>query len=83
MSIKVGDVISHSQASEWGVGKIIELSPDRVTIHFNDGITRKIISSHFGSLLPAEPTLFKPVVSNVVLKVATKASPKGQKKGKP
>lgn len=71
MSIKRGDVVTHSGAIEWGVGKVIEVSAYRVSIHFNDGITRKIASSHFMSLLPAEPASFKPVVP-IDAKVATK-----------
>ncbi|ACH38411.1 MULTISPECIES: DUF3553 domain-containing protein [Citrifermentans] len=55
MSIRRGDVVSHCSAVEWGVGKVVEVSDYRVSIHFNDGTTRKIASTHFASLVPAEP----------------------------
>lgn len=80
MSIKRGDVVCHSKASQWGVGKVVEVTPYSVSVHFNDGITRKIVSSHFGCLLPAQPALFLPSPEAVV--VTTKASPKGSRKAK-
>lgn len=83
MTIKRGDVISHSKASEWGVGKVVEVTPSNVSVHFNDGITRKIVSSHFDCLLPARPALYLPVPEVVVQKVVTKTSPRTQKKVKP
>ncbi|QWV94823.1 DUF3553 domain-containing protein [Geomonas oryzisoli] len=61
MSIKRGDVVSHCGASQWGVGKVIEVCPTRVAIHFNDGVIRKIVHSHLGDLQPAEPASFQPV----------------------
>ncbi|HBA87955.1 MAG TPA: DUF3553 domain-containing protein [Geobacter sp.] len=61
MSIRRGDVVSHSIAVEWGVGKVVEVSPYRVSIEFCDGTTRKIACSHFTSLLPAAPALFIPI----------------------
>lgn len=72
MAIKRGDVVSHREAVEWGVGKIVELGDTRASIHFNDGIVRKISSSHFASLLPAEPGSFMPA-SLPDLKAAPKA----------
>lgn len=72
MSIRKGDVVSHSTAVEWGVGKVVEVSDCRVSIHFNDGTTRKIASSHFASLLPAEPGSYlpaNPVVEKCGIKV--------------
>jgi len=60
MSIRRGDVVSHSTAIEWGVGKVVEVSPYRVSIEFNDGTTRKIACSHFTSLLPADRASFIP-----------------------
>lgn len=75
MSIRRGDVVSHSQAIEWGVGKVVEVTPFRISIEFCDGTTRKIACSHFTSLLPAEPALF---VQNspAPQKVPAKAAPK-------
>ena len=78
MSIRRGDVVSHSGAVQWGVGKVIEVGPYRVSIQFNDGCTRKIACSHFTSLLPAEPSLFIPALPPVP-KAATKAAPKQKK----
>lgn len=60
MSIRKGDVVRHSTAVEWGVGKVVEVSAYRVSIQFNDGTTRKIACSHFTSLLPAAPGSFIP-----------------------
>lgn len=74
MSIRRGDVVSHSIAIEWGVGKVVEVSPYRVSIEFNDGTIRKIACSHFKSLLPADSASFIPLVP--VAKVAAKAAPR-------
>lgn len=78
MSIRRGDVVSHCGAVQWGVGKVIEVGPYMVSIQFNDGCTRKIASSHFTSLLPAEPSLFIPTLPPVP-KGATRAAPKQKK----
>jgi hypothetical protein len=56
--IKRGSIVSHSGAHEWGAGKIVELTPLKATILFSDGITRKIASSHFTTLLPAKRAEF-------------------------
>ncbi|WP_224982859.1 DUF3553 domain-containing protein [Geomonas agri] len=61
MSIKRGDVISHGGASQWGAGKVMEISAAWVAIHFNDGIVRKIASSHLSELHPADPASFLPL----------------------
>jgi len=82
MSIKQGDVISHSEATQWGVGKVLEVTSSRVTIQFNDGITRKIASSHWMNLLPAERSAFLPTLPEEVQKVATKPAPKARKNAK-
>lgn len=76
MAIRRGDVVSHSIAVEWGVGKVLEVTGGRISIEFNDGTTRKIASSHSGSLLPAAAALFIPTA---VASVATKAAPKVKK----
>jgi len=60
MSIKRGDMVSHATAAEWGVGRVTETSPIRIAIQFHDGVTRKIASSHFKLLLPAEAGSFPP-----------------------
>lgn len=77
MSIRRGDVVSHSKAVEWGVGKVLEVTGGRISIEFNDGTTRKIASSHSGSLLPAAAALFIPI--SPVPSVATKAAPRAKK----
>lgn len=60
MNIKRGIVVNHSGAIEWGVGKVIEVTELRATIQFSDGITRKISSSHYTTLQPADSSLFIP-----------------------
>lgn len=75
MSIRKGDVVSHSTAVEWGVGKVVEVTAQRVSVQFHDGTTRKIASSHFTSLLPADPGSYLPVAP-LVPKAAPKAGAK-------
>ena len=58
MIIKTGAVVSHPGATEWGVGKVIEVVSMKATIQFSDGITRKIASSHYINLQPADPASF-------------------------
>ena len=79
MAIRRGDIVSHSTAVEWGVGKVVEVSSYRVSIQFNDGTTRKIASSHFTSLLPAEPALFVLAPVAAPKAAAKKAAPKRKK----
>ncbi len=58
MNIKRGIAVNHSGALEWGVGKVLEVSEFKATIQFSDGITRKIASSHYTILQPADVALF-------------------------
>ena len=58
MAIKPGNVVSHAAAQEWGAGKVLEVTADKATIQFSDGISRKIAASHFTSLQPANPASF-------------------------
>ena len=58
MIIKRGVVVSHSGAIEWGVGKVTEVTACKATIQFSDGITRKIASSHYTILQPADAAAF-------------------------
>lgn len=81
MSIKRGDVVSHSEAVEWGVGKVVEVTSLRVSIQFNNGIVRKIACSHFNRLQPAEPSAFL-LIPEPILKSTTKAGPKKPKAAK-
>lgn len=70
MIIKRGNVVSHAGAIEWGVGKVMEVATLKATIQFSDGIVRKIASSHYTILQPADPALFvSPVASVAVPKV--------------
>lgn len=65
MIIKRGIVVSHSGASEWGVGKVMEVTPLRATIQFSDGIIRKISCSHYTILQPADAASFLPYAESV------------------
>jgi hypothetical protein len=58
MIIKLGTVVSHAGAVEWGVGKVTEVTGCRATIQFSDGIIRKIASSHYTVLQPADSASF-------------------------
>ena len=79
MTIKRGNVVSHAGAVEWGVGKVVEVTALKATIQFSDGIIRKIASSHYTILQPADPASFVHIpVSVPVAKV--RATPKRAKK---
>lgn len=82
MSIKRGNVVSHTGAVEWGVGKVVEVTPLRATIQFSDGIIRKISSSHYTILQPADSALFLPLASSDPLP-KVRATAKRVKKVKP
>lgn len=60
MTIKTGDIVSHAGATEWGAGKVLEVSPAKATIHFSDGKNRKIAASHFMTLQPASASSYTP-----------------------
>ena len=75
MIIKRGKVVSHGGAIEWGVGKVMEVTPLRATIQFSDGITRKISISHYDILQPADPASFVPI-PEIVKVVRARATPK-------
>ena len=70
MTIKRGKVVSHTVAHEWGVGKVVEVTPLRATIQFSDGIIRKIAASHYATLQPADPASFVPPVEIVPVRKA-------------
>jgi hypothetical protein len=81
MTIKRGNVVSHTVAHEWGVGKVVEVTSFKATIQFSDGIIRKIASSHYTTLQPADPASFVQIPDSVpVAKV--RATPKRLKKTK-
>jgi transcription elongation factor GreA-like protein len=70
MTIKRGNVVSHSGANEWGVGKVVEVTDLKATIQFSDGVIRKIASSHYMTLQPADPASYvSPADSVPVAKV--------------
>jgi hypothetical protein len=79
MSIKRGNVVSHAGAIEWGVGKVMEVTALKATIQFSDGIIRKIASSHYTTLRPADPSSFVPIPESVPV-VKVRATPKRLKK---
>ncbi|GAC1450145.1 MAG: hypothetical protein PVSMB11_11420 [Desulfuromonadaceae bacterium] len=81
MTIKRGNVVSHAGAMEWGVGKVVEVTPLKATIQFSDGIIRKIASSHYTILQPADPASFVPIPDRVSV-VKVRATPKRQAKTK-
>lgn len=58
MKLQPGTIISHSSAPQWGSGKVLDVSSDKVTIIFTDGETRKIKGSHLEALVPADPDSF-------------------------
>lgn len=85
MIVRRGSVVSHAMAQEWGIGKVMEVNEIRATIQFNDGMIRKITSSHFTSLQPADPSSYLPPAEKVpAAKVravrAVSAKPKKAKK---
>ena len=79
MIIKRGNVVSHAGAIQWGAGKVTEVAPLKATIQFSDGIIRKIASSHYTSLHPADPASFVSIPDSVPV-VKVRATPKRQKK---
>ena len=81
MTIKRGNVVSHTGAVEWGVGKVVEVTDLKATIQFSDGIIRKIASSHYTILHPADPASFVPTPDKVAV-VKVRATLKRLKKMK-
>jgi len=79
MTIKRGNVVSHTEAKEWGTGKVVEVTAGRATIQFSDGIIRKIASSHYITLQPADPASYLPPPESVPPEKKVRAAPKRQK----
>ena len=79
MTIKRGKIVSHSGAIEWGVGKVLEVTPLKATIQFSDGIIRKIATSHYNILEAADPASFVPIPESAPV-VKVRATPKRLKK---
>ena len=80
MIVKRGSVVSHSVAMEWGIGKVVEVNDIRATIRFNDGMIRKIISSHFTDLKPADPASYHPPEKEVAVTRTRSSKAKTAKK---
>jgi hypothetical protein len=59
MKLRAGMIISHSGAPQWGSGKVLEVAPDKATIIFSDGETRKIKESHIDALQLADPESYQ------------------------
>jgi len=76
MALKAGTFVSHSIALEWGAGKIVAVTPAMATIEFSDGISRKIASSHFHILKPAEAASFVPQTGTEQVKPGKKRTTK-------
>jgi hypothetical protein len=78
MKLQTGIIVSHSSAPQWGAGKVMEITQDKVAILFSDGETRKITASFLGALVPADPSTYlepvKKVAAQRVKKTATTAS---------
>ena len=81
MTIKRGKIVCHAGAIAWGVGKVMEVADFNATIQFSDGIIRKIASTHYTFLQPADPGSFVPIPDKV-LAVKVRATPKRVKKVK-
>jgi len=79
MIIKRGNVVSHTGAVAWGAGKVLEIAAFNATIQFSDGITRKIASSHYDILEPADPATYVPTETSCA-PVVKKVVPRPRKK---
>jgi hypothetical protein len=79
MTIKCGNIVTHTGVIEWGAGMVIKVAPLKTTIQFSDGIIRKIASSHYTILQPADPASFVPIPGSLPVVVA-QATPKRKKR---
>lgn len=80
MTIKRGSVVSHTGATAWGVGMVMEIADCKATIQFSDGVIRKIAASHYATLQPADPAAFVATPESVQIEKKVRATPKRQKK---
>lgn len=76
MALKAGTFVNHSIALEWGAGRVVAVTPTMAIIEFNDGISRKIASSHFHTLKPAEASSFVPQTGTEQVKPGKKRTAK-------
>jgi hypothetical protein len=81
MTIKAGNIVSHTGALEWGAGKVLEVTAAMATIQFSDGKNRKIAASHFITLQPAAASSYVPPPEGAPPAKALR-SPKGAGKKK-
>ena len=81
MTIKTGSIVKHSGALEWGTGKVLEMTAAMATIHFSDGINRKIAATHYTILQPAAAASYLPPPEAVPVAKAVRA-PRAAKKKK-
>lgn len=83
MTIKVGNIVSHAGALEWGAGKVMEVTASLAMIQFSDGKNRKIAVSHFSTLSPAAASSFVPLQESLTdVKVKVPRVPKVAKVAK-
>ncbi len=83
MTLKVGNIVSHAGALEWGAGKVMEVTASLAMIQFSDGKNRKIAVSHFSTLSPAAPSSFVPLQESLAeVKVKVPRAPKVAKAAK-
>lgn len=81
MSIKAGNIVSHSGAQEWGSGKVLEVTAAMATIQFSDGKDRKIAASHFSTLQPADAASYSPPPESApAAKAKPRSAPRTAKK---
>jgi hypothetical protein len=82
MNVKRGIAVSHMAMNEWGTGMVVAVADGRATIQFSDGIIRKIASSHYTTLQPADPASFLPPPESVPVEKKVRAVRKSVKKTK-
>jgi len=75
MTLKTGNIVSHTVAIEWGAGKVLVVTPTMATIEFSDGKSRKIAASHFHALQPAEAATFSSATEIAQTKPLKRRSP--------
>jgi hypothetical protein len=80
MTLKVGRIVSHTGALQWGAGKVLEVTPTLAMIQFSDGKSRKISSSYFTTLQPADPGSFIPLPEAPLVVKAPRAPRVAKKK---
>jgi hypothetical protein len=80
MTIKAGNIVSHTGALEWGAGKVLEVTAAMATIQFSDGKSRKIAASHFTTLQSAAAASYTPPPETAPMVKAIRAPRTARKK---